>query len=137
MTADCFVDTNVLLYAISSHPDEQAKAEAARRILGHEHFGLSGQVLQEFVVNATTKIATPLRDDEALEFIDLLAPAPVVPVDRNLVFEAMRVKGRHLLSYWDAAIVAAAHALEVAVLYSEDFADGAVYGSLRIVNPFT
>ena len=31
--------------------------------------------------------ATPLSDAEALEFIDLLRPAPVVPVDADLVFD--------------------------------------------------
>src|SRR5579863_4955895 len=48
-----FVDTNVLLYAISRDPSERAKAERANAILGGRELGLSVQVLQEFYVQAT------------------------------------------------------------------------------------
>lgn len=48
-----FVDTNVLLYAISGDPEEQAKAERANEILSSTDLGLSAQVLQEFYVQAT------------------------------------------------------------------------------------
>lgn len=48
----CFVDTNVLLYALSGHDSERAKREQARALLMAEPFGVSVQVLQEFYVNA-------------------------------------------------------------------------------------
>ena len=48
-----FVDTNVLLYAISTDPTERAKAERANVILRGRRLGLSVQVLQEFYVQAT------------------------------------------------------------------------------------
>jgi predicted nucleic acid-binding protein len=41
-----FVDTNVLLYAISTAPDEAAKAREARRLLDGEDLAISVQVLQ-------------------------------------------------------------------------------------------
>lgn len=80
MNAEAFVDTNVLLYAISSDPGEAAKANRAREILAREDFGVSAQVLQEFFVNATKKIAEPLSDQEALDFIEIIGQVPVVPV---------------------------------------------------------
>jgi len=136
MRAESFVDTNVVLYAVSSDPSEAAKARRARRILGTEEFGLSTQVLQEFFVNATRKIAAPLTDEAALEFIEILSTAAVVVVDVDLVVHAIGFKQQFQLSYWDAAIVAAAHALGAEVLYTEDLNHGQRYGSVRAENPF-
>ena len=48
-----FVDTNVLLYAVSTAPEERAKAAVARAILDRTDLALSVQVLQEFFVQAT------------------------------------------------------------------------------------
>ena len=48
-----FIDTNVLLYAISHDPAEQDKASRASGILAERDLALSVQVLQEFYVQAT------------------------------------------------------------------------------------
>jgi predicted nucleic acid-binding protein len=40
------------------------------------------------------------------------------------------------VSFWDALILETAIIAEATILYSEDFQDGAVFGGLRIVNPF-
>ncbi len=136
MNADVFVDTNVLLYAISSAPEEADKASRAREILAKDDFGVSTQVLQEFFVNATRKIAIPLSDQQALEFIEILAHAPVVAIDLDIVIQAVAYKQRHGISYWDAAVVAAAHALGASVRYTEDLSHGQKYGEVRAINPF-
>jgi predicted nucleic acid-binding protein len=136
MTAESFLDTNVILYAVSNDPAEQEKASRAREILTHEDFGVSTQVLQEFFVNATRRIAVPLTDQEALEFIEIVSQAPVISVDLDLVIEAVGYKGRYGISCWDAAIVAAAHALEAKIHYTEDLNDGQLYGAVRAKNPF-
>jgi predicted nucleic acid-binding protein len=47
-----FVDTNILLYSLSTHPAESTKAEIARRRLDDDDLCLSVQVLQEFHVQA-------------------------------------------------------------------------------------
>jgi len=136
MNAEVFVDTNVLLYAISSAPEEADKASRAREILAKDDFGVSTQVLQEFFVNATRKIAVPLSDQEALEFIEIIAQAPVVAIDLDIVIQAVAYKLRYSISYWDAAVVAAAHALGSRVLYTEDLNHGQEYGGVRANNPF-
>jgi predicted nucleic acid-binding protein len=136
MSAEVFIDTNVVLYAVSTDRAEDAKARRARDILAHEDFGLSSQVLQEFFVNATRKISIPLSDKEALEFVEIISQGPVVPVDRELVLEAIGYKSRFGISYWDAAIIAASHALDAKVLYTEDLSDGQLYGEVRAINPF-
>jgi predicted nucleic acid-binding protein len=50
--------------------------------------------------------------------------------------DALDIKAAAGLSYWDAAIVAAAKALGCRELFSEDMADGRDIGGVRIVNPF-
>jgi len=136
MPAEAFVDTNVLLYAISADPKEAEKARRAKQILMHEDYGVSAQVLQEFFVNSTRKIKVPLQDREALEFIQIVSQAPVVPIDLELVLEAVGYKARFQLSYWDAAIVAAARALGAKVLYTEDLNHGQIYDGVTAENPF-
>ena len=56
--------------------------------------------------------------------------------DSTLLLAALELKARHQLSYWDAAIVAAAQALGAATLFSEDLNDGQSYGSVVVRNPF-
>ena len=67
MSGKTFVDTSVLLYA--HDVDAGKKREIAKTILRElwsERKGvLSLQVLQEFYVNATRKVATPLSKDSA------------------------------------------------------------------------
>jgi predicted nucleic acid-binding protein len=50
--------------------------------------------------------------------------------------EALRIKATHRLSYWDAAIVAAARALGCREIYSEDMSHGRDIEGTVIVNPF-
>ena len=57
-------------------------------------------------------------------------------MSRDVFDAALDIKARHRLSYWDAAIVAAAQALGCETLYSEDMAHGMTIGGTRIVYPF-
>jgi predicted nucleic acid-binding protein len=136
MNGEVFVDTNVVLYAVSTAPAETKRARRARQILCQEDFGLSTQVLAEFFVNATRKIEVPLTDEEALEFIEIVSEAPVVPIDMDIVMQAVGFKIRYGISYRDATIIAAAHALGAKILYTEDLNDGQRYGDVQVVNPF-
>ena len=47
------VDTNVLLYAVSTSPEEAVKRRRARELLGGSSLAVSVQVLQEFYHQAT------------------------------------------------------------------------------------
>ncbi|MBX9910457.1 MAG: PIN domain-containing protein [Beijerinckiaceae bacterium] len=136
MFADCFLDTNVLFYAALGRFTEPGKYERARQVIAETHFGLSGQVMQEFFVNVTRKTARPLTTTKALEWLDALGDRPFVSVDRQLVGEAAAVADRYQISYWDAALIAAAERLGAPVLYTEDLNHDQTYGSVRVVNPF-
>lgn len=136
MNVEAFLDTNVLIYAALGHAEAPEKSGRALDLIEAANFGLSGQVLSEFYSNATRKTAVPLTPDEATAWVVRLATVPVVPVDAELVQEAILTSRRYQLSYWDAAVVAAARRLGAPVLYTEDLSHGQSYGPVRVVNPF-
>ena len=67
MIAECFLDANVLVYAVSKAPAEAEKKKRARELIEQEDFGVSAQVLQEFYVTVTRKLSAAGRkyDDVA------------------------------------------------------------------------
>jgi predicted nucleic acid-binding protein len=136
MRAECFLDTNVLVYAVSSAREDAARKDRALELVAQVDFGLSAQVLQEFYVTVTRKIRRPLAPERAVALMDEYRTFPMVPTDFPLIVAAIEVSLRYGISYWDGAIVAAAEALEVATLYTEDLNDGQRYGSVLVVNPF-
>ena len=136
MSAEVFLDTNVLVYAVSSSPEDEAKKERAIDLIEHSDFGVSAQVLQEFYVSVTRKIENPLTPDAAVEFLGLFRRFPTVQTDYPLVVTGIEIAVRYGISYWDGAIIAAARFLDAAVLYTEDLNHGQAYGSVEVVNPF-
>lgn len=132
-----FVDTNVLLYAVSTDQGDRSKTEVAREILRARDLVLSVQVLQEFYVQATrASRPDPLTHDQATSLITSFARFPVQDLTMPVVIDALATKNRYEISYWDAAIVAAARARGCGVLLSEDLSNGQDYGDVRVVNPF-
>jgi predicted nucleic acid-binding protein len=136
MIVDCFLDTNILLYAASRNPREAAKKEIAIDLIARRNFGLSAQVMQEFYFTATRKAHIQLSPSEALEWIKNLEQFPCSAVDVALVKNAAATSARYRISYWDAAILAAAEALGAPLVYSEDLNHGQYYGEVQIVDPF-
>jgi predicted nucleic acid-binding protein len=136
MSADVFLDSNVLVYASSTDPDEAAKKSLAREILDSRNFGISTQVLQEFYVTVTRKIKRRLQPREAVEFMDSIADRPILAADYKLVLRAIDFEARFGISYWDAAIVAAANELHAKILYTEDLNHEQFYGDVQAINPF-
>jgi predicted nucleic acid-binding protein len=136
MSVECFLDTDVLVYAVSSAEPELAKSRKALELVQRSDFGLSAQVLQEFYVTVTRKIRKPLKPELAVALMEQYRVFPLVATDYPLIVSAVELALRYGISYWDGAIVAAAEALEAKVLYTEDLSHGQLYGSVRAVNPF-
>jgi predicted nucleic acid-binding protein len=136
MSVDCFLDTNILVYAVSSADGDAAKRTKALDLVQHCNFGLSAQVLQEFYVTVTRKIRKPLPPDLAVALMDEYRLFPMVPTDYPLIVSAAELSLRYGISYWDGAIVAAAEVLEAPTLYTEDLNHGQRYGHVLAVNPF-
>jgi len=132
-----FVDTNVLLYAISTAPDEAAKAAEARRLLDGDDLALSVQVLQEFYVQATRKSrADALTPRQASQLIESFLRFPVQETTVSIMNAAIDSASRFRISYWDAAILEAARSLGCRVVLSGDLAHGRDYEGVIVRNPF-
>jgi predicted nucleic acid-binding protein len=132
-----FLDTNILLYSISSDPNEASKRERAIALLDRDDIRLSTQVLQEFYVQAT-RVS---RDDRlpheiAAGLVRAWQRFHVQETSVALVNAALELKARYGFSYWDAAIVAAAIAQGCRELYSEDLSHGQVVEGVQVINPF-
>jgi predicted nucleic acid-binding protein len=132
-----FVDTNVLLYAISRAPEDRQKAERANALLEAGDVALSAQVLQEFYVQSTRETrADRITHEQATRLIESLLVFPVADITTSVVRAAMATRDRFAISYWDAAIIEAARSLGCEIVLSEDLADGQDYGGVRVENPF-
>ena len=136
MSAEVFLDTNILVYAVTSDDRDQPKRQRALEIIEAEDFAISVQVLQEFYVTVTRKLAEPLTPEHALAWIEELEAFPCVSIETSLVKNAIEISVRYQTSYWDGAILAAAESISVPRLYSEELNHGQLYGSVEAVNPF-
>ena len=130
-------DSNILIYAISADPAEVGKRDRALEILGEDSLALSVQVLAEFYHQATRPSrANRLSHEGAINFIERLAEVPIQPVTVEVFRRATELCARYGLSYWDAAILAAAKILGCDAVYSEDMSDQQDYDGVRVINPF-
>ncbi|MDX2416414.1 MAG: PIN domain-containing protein [Xanthomonadales bacterium] len=136
MSANVFLDTNILVYAVTSDDRDQAKRQRALEIIEAEDFAISVQVLQEFYVTVTRKLAEPLTPEHALAWIEELEAFPCVSIETSLVKNAIEISVRYQTSYWDGAVLAAAESISVPRLYTEDLNHGQLYGSVEAFNPF-
>ena len=138
MNGRSFVDTNVVVYSVVENPDERVKHEAAIQLLTHEPDSLviSTQVLQEFYVVVTRKLAYPLDEERAARALRGLARLDVVGVDVPLVMAAVDTSRTAKLSLWDALIIEAARQAGCARVYSEDLSDGQEIRGVKVENPF-
>lgn len=132
-----FVDTNILVYA--EQPDAGEKHAAACALLRdvwERHDGaVSGQVLQELFVTVTRKMPRPYAVATARRIVSNYAAWKVVPTDASLVLDAIDIQDESRLSYWDAAIVAAAVRAGASELLTEDMNPGQVIRGVRLHNP--
>ncbi|HEX6934315.1 MAG TPA: PIN domain-containing protein [Streptosporangiaceae bacterium] len=132
-----FIDTNILLYAISRDPAEQDRAKLANDILADRDLALSVQVLQEFYVQAT-RASRPdaIAHSQAVRLIESFRRFPVQEITTGIMTAALDSRQRFQISYWDAAIIEASRALGCAEVLSEDLNDGQDYAGVRVTNPF-
>jgi predicted nucleic acid-binding protein len=130
--AECFFDTNVILYLLSADATKADRAEELLAIGGM----VSVQVLNEFASVAQRKLGmTWLEIREILAQVRVVCPVEPVSVDTH--DRALQVAERYGVSWYDALIVAAALLAGCATLYSEDMQHGQVFErQLTICNPF-
>jgi predicted nucleic acid-binding protein len=134
---ELFLDTNILLYAVSENPAEKEKALVCETIVRTISWAWSAQVAAEFFRAGTSpKQFKPMTSQEALVWIQTWMRYPIVPVDGSLVIEAIAIAQRFGIAYFDAQILAAAKKAGCSKVYSEDLNPGQNYGGVTVINPF-
>ena len=137
MSDKTFIDTNVLIYAHDI--DANAKHKIAKEVLQElwsERTGvLSTQVLQEFYVNVTRKIPSPLSKDLARLVVSSYAIwcLETTPTE---ILAAFRIEDESRIGFWDALIVSSAAKLGATRILSEDLNAGQRIAGILVVNPF-
>jgi predicted nucleic acid-binding protein len=137
MNEKILVDSNILVYAYDrSEPEKQAKAIALLdHLFASGNGSLSTQVLAEFFVAATRKIAAPISVERALESLENLAAAwNVLGINSMIVLEAARGVRDHQFHYYDAQIWAVARLNQIPYVFSEDFNPARIEG-VEFINP--
>jgi predicted nucleic acid-binding protein len=136
MNDKTFVDTNILIYA--HDVDAKAKHDVAKGVLSElwrQRTGvLSMQVLQEFYVNVTRKIATPLPKDIARAVVNSYS-IWCIDATPTEIAAAFRIEDESRISFWDALIVASALKCGATRILSEDPNAQEISG-VQIQNPF-
>jgi len=137
MSGKSFVDTNVLIYAHDADAGEKLRvAKAVLRELWSERAGvLSMQVLQEFYVNVTRKIPSPLSKDLARLVVTSYAIwcMETTPAE---VATAFRIEDESQIGFWDALIVSSAAESGASRILSEGLNAGQRIAGVLIENPF-
>lgn len=134
MTALCFVDTNVFVYAVDDRDlgkQEQARAALRERV---DDIVISSQVCAEYFRVVVERLGVPV--EEARDGTAWIARFPSIPIDPELVLEAVALVVNPGLSIWDAMIVRAAARAGCATLLTEDLHAGTTIDGVEVVNPF-
>jgi predicted nucleic acid-binding protein len=137
MSDKTFVDTNVLIYAhdIDAKAKHQLAKNVLRELWSQRSGVLSMQVLQEFYVNVTRKIASPLPKADARRVLNSYSIWCVETTPTEIA-AAFRIEDESRIGFWDALIVASAAKAGTVRILSEDLNAGQIIAGIRIENPF-
>jgi len=133
-----FLDTNVLVYAHDTSAGEKRDRAAflVEQLASDADGALSVQVLQEFFLTVTSKLANPLSVHEAAAIVaDLTTIETHSPTGVD-VLGAIDIHARVQLSFWDAMVIRSASQPGCTVVWSEDLTAGETYEGVEVRNPF-
>jgi len=138
MSGRIFLDTNILIYAhdLDAGQKNIISIDIMRGLWENRLGIISVQVLQEFYVNVTRKIENPLKKSQARGIIESYLAWPVELNDAGTVLAASEIEERHMLSFWDALIVASARNAKAEKILTEDLNHGQEIEGILIENPF-
>lgn len=142
MKSDCFIDTNIWVYALLEARNESVKQQTALGLLRNlppsVSILVSAQVINEFHWTLTRKYH--LADDVVLDKTTngiVAITSAVLPLELDTYLEASNIRKQYNLSFWDSLIVTSALQAGCKTLYTEDLNHGMVVDKkLHIVNPF-
>jgi predicted nucleic acid-binding protein len=138
MSDKTFIDSNVLVYG--HDVDAGEKREIAKNVLRDlwaDRTGvLSAQVLQEFYVNVTRKIRTPLPKAEARKVVETYGVWCLEATAVEDILTASKTEEEANISFWDALIITMAAKTGATRLLSEDPNPEQLIAGVTVVNPF-
>jgi predicted nucleic acid-binding protein len=134
-----FVDSNILVYAhdADAGPKRDRAVESLRLLWESGAGRLSVQVLLEFYVNVTRKLATPVARSTAREVVSSYGAWVHEPTTPDTLTRAIDIAEMAQIMFWDALIVASAEQVQATHVYSEDLNAGQIIAGVKIVNPLT
>jgi predicted nucleic acid-binding protein len=130
------LDTNILVYSVDSVAG--ARHDLAVEIVDRateQECWLTLQAIGEFYAVVTRKGIVP-RADAAAQAADWLETFPSIGASAASVRGALGEAASGRASYWDALLVATAAEAGCVAIITEDLADGAAVGDVRIRHPF-
>ena len=134
-----FLDTNIFVYCFDNTAPLKAKIANSLVIKALETgYGLvSFQVVQEFFNIALKRFDPQFTHHDAERYFSMVfQPLLAVHSSPSLYFQALSLKSRYQLPWYDSLIVAGAAESGCTALVSEDMQHGRKIEDLRIVNPF-
>ena len=134
--ARSFFDTNILLYSDDAFDPRKNKIaiDLIARHRANREAVLSIQVLQEYFVNAVSKLKVDVV--LARRRVELFSRFELVLPDVSLLLAAIDLQRLNSISFWDAMIVQAARVAGCAALFSEDMNAGQTIAGVKVLNPF-
>ncbi len=142
MKSDCFIDTNVWVYALLEARNDDGKQHAALELLrslpARISTMVSAQVINEFHWTLVRKyrLSDDAVQDKVINGIVAFATT-VLPIKVDTYIQASGIRKLYNFSFWDSLIVASALQAGCTTLYSEDLNHGLIVEKqLLIVNPF-
>jgi predicted nucleic acid-binding protein len=134
-----FLDTNVFVYSFDQRAvNKSRRATQLIRIALETKKGIvSYQVVQEFFNIALQRFTPSMKLEEAEQyFATTFRPLLGVHSSQSIYVEALHLRARYRLSWYDSLIVSAALQAQCDVLMTEDLQHGQRFGDLLIENPF-
>ena len=143
MTAPpALIDTNILCYALDAGEPEKRKAAAgllSRCWRSEMTLTVSVQNLAEFSVVMTEKVRHPVPDAVVKRFINDIVSFDgwtVIGYDTGTIMEAVSIRSRYSLHFWDALLAATMRQHAIGTMYTEDSPFNKVPW-ITVIDPFT
>ena len=136
------IDTNILVYRFDSRFPEKRKiaTEILRRGIAEDSVRVPHQAIVEFVAAVTR----PIRGHSILKQLDAFREAEeflkqftILYPNESILRDAIRGCGAYQLNWFDAHLWAYAEHYGLAEIFTEDLQHDRLYGTVRVVNPFT
>jgi predicted nucleic acid-binding protein len=137
MSAEVFLDTNILVYTFDHSDPGKRKIASALADPRSERWGVSWQVIQEFCSVALHRFKVPMAASDLVEYLELvLLPHCRVHSSNEVFSQAVEIHHRTQYRFYDSLVIASAIHSGASILYSEDLQHGRILGGLEIRNPF-